>query len=113
MEKLYEEAENKKAAANRFFLVTLYYFSPALIINAGLSGIIKGSFIVFALMFIMSIPFGRCNKTCPMGIDVMNKIKNNVINNSECIQCGTCVDNCSKNLLSYGLKERKDNNNGK
>ena len=30
------------------FPVTLYYFSPALIINAGLGGIVNGSFIVFA-----------------------------------------------------------------
>lgn len=233
------------------FPVTLYYFSPALIINAGLKGIINGSFIVFVLMFVLSIPFGRlfcayicpagglqecaflvneklpkqgwrnyikyiiwiiwlsavafcyfhkgkiiavdflfetengisvssiqsyiiyygivclifipsvlfgkrvfchyfcwmapfmvlgtklrkllhlpgvhiktieknkciscgrCNKTCPMGIDVVNEMKNNVINNSECIQCGVCVDNCPKNLLSYGMIERKVNDNGK
>ncbi len=51
------------------FPVTLYYFSPALIINAGLNGIINGSFIVFALMFLMSIPFGRlfCSYFCPAG----------------------------------------------
>ena len=33
------------------FPVTLYYLSPALIINTGLSGIINGSFIVFALLW--------------------------------------------------------------
>ena len=233
------------------FPITLYYFSPVLIINAGLNGIINGSFIVFVLMFILSIPFGRlfcaylcpagglqecaflinekqpkqgwrnyikyiiwiiwisivifcyfhkgeivaidflvetengisvssiqsyiiyygivclifipsvlfgkrvfchyfcwmapfmvlgtklrkllhlpgvhikakeknkciscgrCNKICPMGIDVVNEMKNNVINNSECIQCGACVDNCPKNLLSYGMIERQEKDNGK
>ncbi len=51
------------------FPVTLYYFSPALIINAGLHGIINGSFIVFAFLFLMSIPFGRlfCSYFCPAG----------------------------------------------
>lgn len=51
------------------FPITLYYFSPALIINAGLKGIINGSFIVFALMFLLSIPFGRlfCSYICPAG----------------------------------------------
>lgn len=51
------------------FPVTLYYFSPALIINAGLSGVINGSFIVFSLMFLFSIPFGRlfCAYLCPAG----------------------------------------------
>lgn len=51
------------------FPVTLYYFSPALIFNAGFSGIINGSFIVFALMLLLSIPFGRffCGWLCPAG----------------------------------------------
>lgn len=51
------------------FPITLYYFSPALIINAGLNGIINGSFIVFVSMFLMSIPFGRlfCSYFCPAG----------------------------------------------
>lgn len=51
------------------FPITLYYFSPALIINAGLNGIINGSFVVFVLMFLLSIPFGRlfCSYFCPAG----------------------------------------------
>lgn len=51
------------------FPITLYYFSPALIINAGLQGIINGSFIVFLLQFLLSIPFGRlfCAYLCPAG----------------------------------------------
>lgn len=51
------------------FPITLYYFSPALIINAGLKGIINGSFIVFMLMFVLSIPFGRlfCAYICSAG----------------------------------------------
>lgn len=227
------------------FPVTLYYFSPALIINAGLRGIINGSFIVFVLMFLLSIPFGRffcsylcpggglqecaftindkkpkqgwknsikyllwgiwlstvalcyfrsgkiaeidflfetengisvssiqsyiiyygivflifipsvllgkrsfchyfcwmapfmvvgikfrkllhlpglhikvkvrsnciscgkCNKVCPMGLDVANQIKEGRIKSIECIQCGACIDNCSQDVLSYGMIERK------
>ncbi len=233
------------------FPVTLYYFSPALIINAGLNGIINGSFIVFVLMFLLSIPFGRlfcsylcpagglqectfvineknpkqgwrnyikfaiwsvwlivvilcyfhsgkiiminfffetengisvssiqsyiiyygiiclilipsilfgkrafchylcwmapfmisgikfrrllrlpgihiragkkdsciscgkCNKVCPMGIDVMGETKHGIIGNSECIQCGACIDNCPKNVLTYGVIERREKSNGK
>ena len=51
------------------FPITLYYFSPALIINAGLKGIINGSFIIFVLQFLLSIPFGRvfCGYICPGG----------------------------------------------
>lgn len=233
------------------FPITLYYFSPALIINAGVNGIINGSFIVFTLMFLLSIPFGRlfcshfcpagglqecafavnekkpkqgfrnyikfaiwgiwliivalcyfhsgkivaidfffetengisvssiqsyviyygiiclifipsilfgkrawchylcwmapfmilgiklrrflhlpgihiragkrencvacgkCNKVCPMGIDVMSETKHGIISNPECIHCGTCIDDCPKNVLTFGIIERKENSNGK
>ncbi|MCM1176001.1 MAG: 4Fe-4S binding protein [Blautia sp.] len=51
------------------FPVTLYYFSPALIIDAGLQGIVNGSFLVFCLLFLLAIPFGRlfCAYLCPAG----------------------------------------------
>lgn len=51
------------------FPVTIFYFSPVLIIGAGLRGIINGSFIVFVLMLFLSIPFGRlfCAYLCPAG----------------------------------------------
>jgi len=51
------------------FPVTLYYFSPALIIMAGLESVINGSFVVFAAMFALSPFFGRlfCAYLCPAG----------------------------------------------
>lgn len=51
------------------FPITIYYFSPYLIIMGAMEGIINGSFIVFALMLIGSILFGRlfCGYFCPMG----------------------------------------------
>lgn len=51
------------------FPVTLYYFSPALIFDAGMKGVINGSFLVFVAMFVLSVPFGRlfCAYLCPAG----------------------------------------------
>lgn len=58
------------------------------------------------------ISCNRCNKACPMGIDVTNEtMKNNIIKNSECIQCGACIDNCPKKLLSYKMIEKKEDKN--
>ncbi|MBD5463055.1 MAG: 4Fe-4S binding protein [Lachnospiraceae bacterium] len=51
------------------FPITLYYFSPALTFGAAFNRIINGSFIIFAMMFLLSIPFGRlfCAYLCPAG----------------------------------------------
>ncbi|UCE92790.1 MAG: 4Fe-4S binding protein [Flavobacteriaceae bacterium] len=52
-----------------FFLfpATFYYFSPVLIVESSSKGIINGSFIIFLLLFISSLVFGRvfCGWVCP------------------------------------------------
>lgn len=54
-----------------FFLfpITLFYFSPYLIIQGGFEGIISGSFLTFAALFLCSLLFGRafCSWICPAG----------------------------------------------
>lgn len=51
------------------FPITIYYFSPYLIIHGAAEGIITGSFIVFGAMLLTSIFFGRafCGWICPAG----------------------------------------------
>lgn len=51
------------------FPVTLYYFSPYLIIQGASEGIISGSMMVFTLMLIGSLFLGRgfCGWLCPAG----------------------------------------------
>jgi len=49
--------------------VTLYYFSPAVILQAASEGIVNASLLVFALMFVASLLVGRlwCGWVCPAG----------------------------------------------
>jgi len=51
------------------FPITLYYFSPALILSGASQGIINGSFLAFSLMFLSSLFLGRlwCGWACPAG----------------------------------------------
>jgi polyferredoxin len=51
------------------FPITLYYFSPAMIIQGAAQGVIAGSFIAFALMFLSALFLGRlwCGWACPAG----------------------------------------------
>lgn len=50
-----------------FFPFTVFYFSPMVILSAGLSGILSGSALLFALQFLFSLFFGRafCSWVCP------------------------------------------------
>lgn len=50
---------------------------------------------------------GQCSKNCPMGIKVSEQVTKGQINSAECIQCGACIDSCPKDVLSYGMAERK------
>ena len=49
------------------FPVTINYFSPYLVIDSTLSGVVNGSLIVFGSMFVGSLFFGRlwCGWACP------------------------------------------------
>lgn len=51
------------------FPVTIYYLSPYLIVMGASEGIIAGSFIVFAIMLLSALFFGRafCGWICPAG----------------------------------------------
>lgn len=51
------------------FPVTIWYFSPYLIIQAASEHIMNGSFIVFCMMFLVSMFMGRawCGYLCPAG----------------------------------------------
>ena len=51
------------------FPVTIWYFSPYLIIQAASEHIVNGSFIVFVSMLVLSMFFGRvwCGYFCPAG----------------------------------------------
>ena len=51
------------------FSLTAFYFSPFFVILGAIEGIIGGSIIVFSVMFVLSIFFGRiiCGYACPVG----------------------------------------------
>lgn len=53
------------------------------------------------------ISCGKCNKSCPMGLNVVELGKDGHHLGTECIQCGSCIDHCPKKALSYGWKRRK------
>ncbi len=47
----------------------------------------------------------KCSKSCPMGLDVQTMVRENQMENSECILCASCADICPKNAISYGFQK--------
>jgi NAD-dependent dihydropyrimidine dehydrogenase PreA subunit len=46
----------------------------------------------------------KCNKLCPMSLNVSEKVKIETIDDNECILCGTCVDHCPKKAITFIVK---------
>ena len=42
-----------------------------------------------------------CSKNCPMSLDVNNMVRQQRMENSECILCGCCVDHCPESAIRY------------
>ncbi|MBU4352919.1 MAG: 4Fe-4S binding protein [Nanoarchaeota archaeon] len=49
----------------------------------------------------------KCTSNCPMSLDVNGMVQIGKMENAECILCGTCVDNCSKNAIRYAFSSGK------
>ncbi len=47
---------------------------------------------------------GKCAENCPMGLDVNDMVRQDRMENAECILCGGCVDACPKEAISYAVK---------
>ncbi|NMB78222.1 MAG: 4Fe-4S binding protein [Methanomicrobiales archaeon] len=44
-----------------------------------------------------------CSKECPMSLDVHAMVKEEKMENAECILCASCADTCPKGAITYGI----------
>jgi ferredoxin-type protein NapH len=48
-----------------------------------------------------------CLRNCPMSLDVNALVHSGSMEHSECILCGTCVDNCARGVIQYQFSRGK------
>ncbi|MBN1639220.1 MAG: 4Fe-4S binding protein [Ignavibacteriales bacterium] len=48
----------------------------------------------------------NCTENCPMSLPVEEMVRENKMENSECVLCGTCVDDCKNNAIKFSFKAR-------
>jgi ferredoxin-type protein NapH len=49
----------------------------------------------------------KCTSNCPMSLDVHGMVQRERMEHSECILCGTCVDNCSQDAIRFAFSAGK------
>ena len=45
-----------------------------------------------------------CTIKCPMNLNVMDNVKKGLMNDTECIMCGNCIDHCTQHVIKYSFK---------
>ena len=48
-----------------------------------------------------------CTRNCPMSLDVNAMVQAEQMENSECILCGMCIDNCNSHAIRYSFSAGK------
>ncbi|MDW7729165.1 MAG: 4Fe-4S binding protein [Bacillota bacterium] len=48
----------------------------------------------------------RCDKVCPMSLDVNALVKAGLEDYNECVLCGSCVDSCPGKLIKFSFSRR-------
>jgi ferredoxin-type protein NapH len=48
-----------------------------------------------------------CTRNCPMSLDVNAMVQAQKMENSECVLCGMCVDNCNSKSIRYSFSSGK------
>jgi polyferredoxin len=47
----------------------------------------------------------RCDRHCPMSLEVSRMVQVRQMEHSDCILCGNCIDACQKNVIAYRFKQ--------
>lgn len=92
------------ATGKRGFCHYLCWISPFMIIGGAIRARLK-----LPALHLRTSPescnsCGQCARKCPMSLPVDTLVKTGVINHSECILCGSCVDTCPKGTIRFALQ---------
>jgi ferredoxin-type protein NapH len=94
-------------AGKRAFCHYVCWISPFMIMGRTISNLIRAPRLKLKVKAEACKSCLKCNSVCPMSLDVENMVTKKKIENSECILCGECVDNCPQNAISYSYSNTK------
>ncbi len=84
------------------------WMAPFMILGRKVSNILRIPSLQLITLSNNCISCHSCTNECPMSLPVEEMVKDNKMENAECILCGTCVDGCKSKAIEYNFA-----NNGK
>ncbi|MDD2836234.1 MAG: 4Fe-4S dicluster domain-containing protein, partial [Methanothrix sp.] len=84
-----------------------HYFCPIaviMIIGRKIGNLIRWPALQLSADAVRCMDCDKCSKSCPMGLDVNNMVRQGRMENTECILCGGCVDVCPQQAIQHQLQ---------
>jgi polyferredoxin len=97
------------AAGKRSACHTICWIAPFMIIGRKLRNAVGWPALQLEADESKCINCKKCSKVCSMSLDVNSMVHGQSMENSECILCGNCVDNCPKGVIKYAFGNKKRN----
>lgn len=89
------------AIGKRSFCHHLCWVGPFMVIGRKISNWIQIPSLRLKPVNEKCIQCKRCTRICPMSLDVHELVKRGNMEDSNCILCGQCIDECPKNVIHY------------
>lgn len=86
---------------SRSFCHHLCWMAPFMIIGRKIRNIIKWPSLHLVSFSEKCVHCHICSSNCPMSLNVEDMVNKKIMENSECILCGSCVDGCKKGAIIY------------
>ena len=91
----------------RAFCHTTCWIAPFMILGRKLRNALRWPSLKLNAVKENCIGYKKCTKSCPMSLDVNGMVQKEVMENIECILCGTCVDLYPEDVITYSFSTGK------
>lgn len=82
---------------------TICWMAPFMIIGRVIAKTFHLPSLILKLSDSPCISCGTCTDSCPMSIQVMERVQQKKMEDSDCVLCGSCVDNCPSKTIQYSF----------
>jgi ferredoxin-type protein NapH len=95
------------AAGKRAACHTICWMAPFMILGRKIRDLFRWPALRLKAQQDRCIDCKRCTRVCPMSLDVNGMVQSGVMENSECVLCGSCVDTCPQHVIRYSFSAGK------